>query len=130
MKNKKLLLAAVALMAVAAILLGVYFLTRPETQQGSKEITVTVVHSDGTEKVFTCRTDERTLDKVLLAEGIVEGEYADYGLYFQTADGETVEGEGWWKVVIGDETASTGVSEVPVIDGTAYKLVYTVGFDW
>ena len=130
MNNKKLILAAVALVVVIAAMLGIYFLTRPETQEGSKTITITVVHSDGTQKVFTCHTEEENLDKVLVAEGIVEGEYGQFGLYFQTADGETAEGEGWWKVMIGEETASTGVSEVPVIDGTAYKLVYTVGFDW
>lgn len=130
MKNKKLILAAVALVAVIAILAGVYVLTRPKAQEGSKSITITVVHSDGSEKVFTCHTEEGFLDKVLVAEGIVEGEYGQFGLYFQTADGETAEGEGWWQVMVGDESATTGTSEIPVTDGASYKLVYTVGYDW
>lgn len=130
MKNKKIILAAVALVVVLAAMLGIYFLTRPEAQEGSKTVTVTVVHSDGSEKVFTCHTEEGFLDKVLVAEGIVEAEYGQFGLYFQTADGETAEGEGWWQVMIGDEAAVTGTSEIPVTDGASYKLVYTVGYDW
>ncbi|MBO5952825.1 MAG: hypothetical protein J6Q53_01655 [Oscillospiraceae bacterium] len=128
MKNKKLLLALAALVAVVAVLLGVYFATRPQGIQGEKTVTVTVVHKDGSEKSFTCHTDAEFLDKVLLDENIVVGEKGEFGLYFQTADGETVEGEGWWKVCIGDEAASTGASQIPVTDGASYKLVYTVGW--
>ena len=72
--NKKTILAIVALVAVIGIFLGVYFLTRPQTQQGSKEITVVVVHKDGTEKTFTYHTDEEYLDKVLVSEGLMEGQ--------------------------------------------------------
>ena len=50
--NKKIIIAIVALVAVIGIFLGIFFLTRPETQQGAKEITVIVVHNDGTEKTF------------------------------------------------------------------------------
>ena len=57
MKNKKLILTLIAFVAVIAIAVGVYFATRPETQQGSKTITVTVVHKDKTEKTFTYHTD-------------------------------------------------------------------------
>ena len=53
MKNKKLIIAIIAVVAVIGLMLGVYFATRPETQQGSKSITVVVVHEDGTEKTFT-----------------------------------------------------------------------------
>ena len=53
MKNKKLILTLVAFVAVIGILAGIYFATRPQTQQGSKTITVTVVHKDKTEKTFT-----------------------------------------------------------------------------
>ena len=36
--NKKVIFAIVALVALIGIFLGVYVLTRPETQQGSKQI--------------------------------------------------------------------------------------------
>ena len=57
MKNKKLILIAVALIACVAVMLGIFVMTRPETVAGSKTVTVTVVHKDGSEKVFTCKTD-------------------------------------------------------------------------
>ncbi len=128
MQKKKLILVAAALVALIAVFLGIWYFTRPETQAGSKTITVTVVHQDGTEKTFTCHTDEEYLDKVLLAEQIVQGEEGPYGLFIQTADGETAEGEGWWMVCIGTESATAGVSEIPVTDGGSYSLVYTVGW--
>lgn len=128
MKNKKLILAVAALVAIVAVLLGVYFATRPQGTQGAKTITVTVVHQNGSEKSFTCHTDAEFLDTVLLDEKIVEGEMGEFGLFFQTADSETAEGEGWWKICVGEEAASTGASQIPVTDGTTYKLVYTIGW--
>lgn len=130
MKNKKLILGLVALVAVAAILLGVYVATRPETVEGAKTITVTVVHKDGSEKEFICHTDEEYLGAVLVSEGIVVGEQGDFGLYFNTADGETadynVDG-GWWQILIGEESATTGADGIAIADGDTFKLVYTIG---
>lgn len=130
MKNKKMLLIAVAFVALIAVMAGVFALTRPETSQGAKTITVTVVHKDGTGKDFTCHTDEEFLGAVLVAEEIVEGEQGEFGLYFNTADGETadysVDG-GWWQIFIGDEAAVTGADSIAITDGGVYKLVYTIG---
>ncbi len=63
--NKKRIVALVAIVVVIALMLGVYLATRPETQQGSKAITVQVAHKDGTEKTFTYRTDAEFLAEVL-----------------------------------------------------------------
>lgn len=130
MKNKKILLAVVALVAVAALFLGAYILTRPKIAEGSKTITVTVVHKDGSEKAFTCHTDAEYLDEVLLAEGLVEGENGPWGLYIHEADGERAvweENGCWWSVYISGQLAVDGVSDIPVYDGGEYSLVYTVG---
>lgn len=130
MRNKKLILIASALIVCAAVMLGVFFMTRPETVAGSKTITVTVVHKDGSEKVFTCRTDAEYLGTVLVDENIVVGSYGEFGLYFDTADGETadysVDG-GWWQVLIGEEASMVGADQVPIADGGAFSLVYTIG---
>ena len=50
MKNKKLILAVIAFVAVIGIMAGVWFATRPEVQEGGKTFTVTVVHANKTEK--------------------------------------------------------------------------------
>ena len=125
--NKKIILAIVALVAVIAVLLGVYFATRPETQQGSKEITVTVVHKDGTEKTFTYRTDAEYLDQVLLAEGLIEGYNDQYGFVVEKVDGEAAIWEtdsAYWSLYIGQEYATTGISSTPVYDGSEFRWVY------
>lgn len=125
--NKKTLGIVIALVAVVAILVGVYFATRPETQQGSKTITVTVVHKDKTEKVFTYHTDEEKLDKVLLAEGLVEGYTDTYGFVVEKVDGEAAIWEtdnAFWSLYIGQEQAMTGFSDTPVYDGSVFKIVY------
>ena len=50
MKNKKLVIAAVAVIVVIGLMVGLWMATRPETVEGAKTFTVTVVHSDGTGK--------------------------------------------------------------------------------
>ena len=87
-KNKKIIIAAVAIVAVIAVFLGVYFATRPDTSAGSKTISVEVVHSDESSKTFTYQTDAEYLGEVLLDEGLIEGENGDYGLYITVVDGE------------------------------------------
>ena len=130
MKNKKLILVAVALIACVAVMLGIFLTTRPETIQCAKTITVTVVHKDGSEKTFTCHTDEEYLGKVLVNENIVNGNYGEFGLYFDTADGEKADwnvDNGWWQVFVGEEAAITGADQIPIADGDTFKLVYTIG---
>ena len=130
MKNKKLILIAVALIACVAVMLGIFVVTRPETVAGSKTVTVTVVNKDGSEKVFTCHTDEEYLGKVLVNENIVVGNYGEFGLYFDTADGGKADwnvDNGWWQVFIGEEAAITGADQIPIADGDAFSLVYTIG---
>ena len=128
MKNKKLILGAVALLLLVGILLGVYFLTRPDTQEGAKTFTITVVHKDGAEKTFTCHTDAEFLSDALLAEGIIVGKDGPYGLDVSHVDGEKAvwaEDNAYWALYVGEEYATTGVSTTPVYDGSVFKYVYT-----
>lgn len=128
-KNTKLILAVAAVAALIAILLGVWFATRPETTQGAKTITVEVVHKDGSTKTFTCHTDEEYLAEVLVGEGIVEDNQGPYGLYILVADGERADYDtdgAYWSVLQNGEPAATGASEVPVHDGDSFSLVYTL----
>lgn len=133
MKNKKLILAVIALVAVVAVFAGVFLATRPETSQGSKAITVTVVHADGTSKEFHYRTDEEYLGPVILTEGLVTGNEGPYGLEIKSVDGEEAvwnagDAHGaYWALFIGEEYAMSGADSTPIADGDTFKLVYTVG---
>lgn len=129
MNNKKIVIAAVALVAVVAIFLGVWLMARPQTQAGAKTITVEVVHGDQSVKTFTYQTDAENLGEVLYAEGLIRAEGVDDGM-FNIVDGEKAdwnENQSYWMLLIGEEYAMTGVDTTPINDGDSFKLVYTVG---
>lgn len=130
MKNKKLLIAVAALVAVIGLMVGIALMNQPETSEGAKTITVTVVHKDGTSKDFEYHTDEEFLGAVILAEGLVEGEEGPYGLMISAVDGEIADwnvDQSYWALFIGEEYATTGADTTPVNDGDVFKLVYTIG---
>ena len=130
MKNKKTWMILGALVLVIAVMAAVFVMTRPETVQGGKEVTVTVVHGDGSSKEFVYHTDEEYLGPVLLSEGLAQGEEGPYGLEIHTVDGETASWEAnqsYWALFIGEEYATTGADGVALTDGGSYSLVYTIG---
>ena len=129
MKNKKTVLAVIALVAVIAIFAGVYFATRPEAVQGAKAITVTVVHADGSSKDFQYRTDAEKLGAFLEEKGLIDSQGADEGM-FHTVDGEKADwnvNQSYWAFYLGEDYAMTGIYDTPITDGAVYKLVYTLG---
>lgn len=131
MKNQKIVAIGAAVLAVLLVVFGiVWFAARPGAREGSKTITVEVVHRDESKNTFTYHTDEEYLGDVLLAEGLVEGTQSEeFGLYIDAVDGEvadyTADGA-YWAVYQGDEYAALGVSSLPIADGDSFSLVYTV----
>lgn len=129
-QTKKLLIAAVALLVLIGVFVGVWFATQPAAQEGAKTITVEVVHADESKKSFTYHTDEEYLGPVLQAEGLVEGEMGEFGLYIKVVDGEEADYDAdgaYWAFYQGEEYAAQGVDTTPIQDGDAFSLVYTVG---
>ena len=118
-ENKKTLLAVAALAVVAALMLGLWYFTRPETQAGAKTIAVEVVHGE-----FTYHTDAEYLGEVLLAEQLAEGEQGAYGLFITTVDGETAQDSlrQWWCITKGGERVDTGADTTPIADGDRFEL--------
>lgn len=130
MKNKKIIIAVLALALVIAAMVGVWMGTRQEAVAGGKDITVTVVHSDGSGKDFTYHTDAEYLGEVILSEGLVEGLEGPYGLEIHAVDGEGAsweENQSYWALFIGEDYATTGADGIVLEDGGVYKLVYTIG---
>ena len=129
MSNKKIVLAAVALAAVLALMVGLYVLSRPGFAFGPKTITVEVVHGNGEKVTFTYETQAKTLGEVLYAEGLIVADESNPGM-FHTADGEKADwilNRSYWMVYIGEEPAVTGVDDIPIHHGEIFKLVYTIG---
>ena len=128
MKNKKLLIALIAFVAIVAIAAGIFFATRPEAEDGSKAFTVIVVHADGAEKKFEYKTEGEHLGPVLVEKGLIV-ESGSKGLY-NTVDGATADwnvDQSYWAFYVGDEMAMFGMDDAVIHDGDIFKLVYTSG---
>lgn len=121
-------IALVALIVVAAILAGLYFLFRADPPEGDKTVTVKVVHADQSEKEFTYETDDEYLGELLTEEGLVEGEVSEYGMYITKVDGEQAVFEtdnAYWALYENGDYASTGADQTVLDDGDEFSLVYT-----
>lgn len=131
MKNdRKLVLACAALAVLIAAFVGLHAFARPSTTAGEKNITVEVVHKDQSTKTFTYETDVEYLGELLLDEGLIAGEEGAYGLYVTTVDGEDAIYEvdqSYWALYQGEEYATQGIDQTPIVDGDQFSLVYTIG---
>ncbi|MBQ2135759.1 MAG: DUF4430 domain-containing protein [Clostridia bacterium] len=128
MKNKKLIIilcsVLVVLIAAAAVIFAV---TRPETDDGKKDILVTIEYKDGEEKEIEIATDKEYFADVLLEEKLVSKEEYDAG-YYTVIDGVRADynADGaWWCVYEAGEMTSVGMNELPVEDGDEFEIVYT-----
>ena len=133
MKNKKSMLIAVIALAVAvAALVTVYLVTRPEAGEGAKSFTLTVTHSDGTQKTFSYTTDADFLGDFLVQEGVVQIGDVDDGM-FAYADGEKAvyeESGCYWGFYVNGGYATEGLFTTPIEDGASYELRFEDGSAW
>ena len=129
MKNKKLI---VALSVVAAVLIAAFasimIIAKPKTNEGSKNIEVTVVYKDETSKEFKISTDAEYLGDALFEEKIVnEAEYAT-GFYTEI-NGVKADynlDQSWWCVTKDGEMTSVGMNEQVIADGDEFEITYTI----
>ena len=129
MKNKKLI---VALSVVVAVLIAAFasimIIAKPKTNEGSKNIEVTVVYKDETSKEFKISTDAEYLGDALFEEKIVnEAEYAT-GFYTEI-NGVKADynlDQSWWCVTKDGEMTSVGMNEQVIADGDEFEITYTI----
>ena len=127
MKNKKLILGmGIVLAVLIAIFATVFALSRNDTQQGAKEISVTVVFADKSEKVYEIHTDAEFLADALLEEKIIEEKLSD-GLYTVIA-GERADynlDKSWWCLTKSGEMVNVGINDTPLTDGDSFEITNT-----
>ena len=126
--NKKLVIAVVALVVVIAVLAGVYAATRPEVQEGSKNVTIVIVYEDGTEKKLDYTTTCEYLSELLLEKELVTG-YAseEYGFTIESVDGITLDWAtdgAYWALYEGENYATESAAGIVLTEGSIYRLVY------
>ena len=128
-KNKGAVIEMVALICAAAVFVGAYFATRGATSEGSKTLTIEIVHGNGESKEYTIHTDAEYLGQALMENeelGVI-GEEGPSGLYIKEVDGEKASDadQTFWSVSLNGESLMVGADLQPIVDGEHYELVLT-----
>lgn len=128
MKNKKMIIAVVALAVVIALMAGLFLANKPQSVEGSKQVTITIIHKDGTEKKLEYATDLEFLSQLLLEKELVTGyESEEFGFTIEGVDGVVADWAtdgAYWALYEGEEYATTSAAGIVLTDGGVYKLVY------
>lgn len=118
------------LVALFAVLAVVYSVFGAKPVAGSKNITIEVVNKAAESKVYEVSTDAEYLKQAMEeAEGLTfEGTEGEFGIMISTVNGETadysVDGS-YWSFYVNDGYCNYGIDTQPVLDGDAFKIVYT-----
>lgn len=133
---KKSTKTVIALLILAALVVGallVWHFNKPApAAEGEKNITVTVVHGDGSEKSFTLSTDLGTLGGALTEAKLIVGNDGEFGLFVTAVDGETADesAEQWWCFADRDgNMLPSGIDTTPIADGDSFSAVLETGYD-
>ena len=128
--NKWILVGCAALLVLIAAFAAVYLLYKPQTVQGSKQITVSVVFEDASVKEHEITTQQEYLRGALEEQGLVEGDESEYGLFVKTVDGVTADEskQQWWCITKIGEQVNTSVDQTPIADGDRFELTLTTGW--
>ena len=119
-----MLLALVMLFALAAC--G----AKEEAPAEAVAFTVVVTDLEGNETTFEYTSDAASVGDALVAEGLVEGHEASYGLYIDSVNGIAADwdkDQTYWAFYINGEYATTGISDTPITADTTYNLILTKG---
>ena len=127
-KTKKILGIVIAVIVLAAVVVtGI--LLQPKAEKGSKNITIEVVNSAAESTVYSVSTDAEYLEQAMEeADGLTfSGTEGDYGMMVETVNGETAvyDTDGaYWSFYVNGAYCNYGISEQPVADGDAFRIVY------
>ena len=105
---------------------------RKEAERGEeKTITITVTHSDGSQKEFSFTTDYEMLGDLLREEDLADGIEGASGFYVTEVDGEKAEDtkQEWWMALKDGEMIQSGVDYTPMEDGDSFELAFSVGYN-
>lgn len=129
MKNKKTLIAVIALILAVILAAGAWMIWKPTGTAGEKTITVEViVDEESTEYVIG--TDAEFLRGALEEADLVGGSESEYGLFVTSVAGVTADdaNQEWWCFTKGGESLNTGVDDTPIADGDHFEATLTVGW--
>ncbi len=128
MKKKGLIITlSVILVAIIAVFGALLVIGKPDFQKGEKDINVTIVYEDKSEKKFEISTDAENLGQALFEKGLVTEEEYKAG-YYQHIDGVRADytlDKAWWCVTKGGEMTTAGANDLPIADGDSFEITHT-----
>ena len=104
--------------------------TKEEAPAEAVSFKVIVTDLDGTETSFEYTSSAATVGDALVAEGLVVGHEASYGLYVDSVNGIAADWDNeqtYWAFYINGEYATTGIGDTPITADTTYGLTLTKG---
>lgn len=124
--KKSILLSVLAVVLVAALAVGAYFLydsLKPKVQEGSKTVTVMVTMDGEILQNKSYKTNEEYLEGLLRENDIAEFSSGQYGVYIESACGIKADSTSeFWAIYLNGEMTQYGASEQPIKDGENYEL--------
>lgn len=128
MKKKGLIITlSVILVAIISVFGALLAMNKLDFQKGDKDITVTVVYEDKSQKEFEISTDAENLGDALLEKGLVtEAEHkAGFYSYIDGVRADYTLDGAWWCVTKGGEMTTVGANELPIADGDSFEITHT-----
>lgn len=132
-KKKKIVGVVVGVVALIAVMAGLYLNFGPKTQEGAKAVTIEVVDDEGESTEYKLHTDaEYLVDAMEEAgkEGLTfSGTKGEFGLTVDTVNDVKADfntDAAYWAFYVNGEYCNYGVDQQPVADGDAFKIEYTI----
>ncbi len=125
--KKSIIMRTVAIFAAISMLFCLSACGETKVQQGEKNITVTVVYEDKTQKEFEISTDAENLGDALYEQKLVTVEEYKTGFY-NTIDGVRADyalDKAWWCITKGGEMTTKGANDLIIADGDCFEITHT-----
>lgn len=128
MKKKGLIITlSVVLVVIVAVFGTLLAIGKLDFKDGDKDITVTVVYENKSEKKFEISTDAKNLGDALFEEKLVSEEEHKTGFY-TVIDGVRAEynqDKAWWCITKSGEMTTAGANDLPIADGDSFEITHT-----
>lgn len=129
--NKKVIVAAVVLIAAIAVFSGIYFLFGAKPVAGSKAITIEVVDDRQGTTAYQLQTDAEFLRQAMEeTENLsFSGTESEYGMMVDTVNGLTADyntNGAYWSFYVNGDYCNYGIDSQPVLDGDNFSIRYTL----
>jgi hypothetical protein len=130
MKQKRILTSILAMLFIAVAVFTAGCNKADDSSSTAikvKEISVTIVYKDKTEKTIDIETKAEFLGDALFEKGITkEDEYkSGFYTYIDGVRADYNEDKAWWCVTKGGEMTTKGMNELTLEDGDNFEITHT-----